>query len=346
MSTKATIRNKLRSSLVVFSLPFLAFASFFEEKPEEEFLKVYRGLSEKSNSASDQKTSPDVIAPGTNTGMWVWKGNYVTDPWERILMLDFCQTYGIKSLFIQVHFDRTDQGDYVFADQEAWAELLSTANELGIRIEALDGDSNMAFTVNHADTIARLKAVLHFNKSQPPNARFSGIHYDIEPYTTPRWSSGEQKDVAVELLELLTKLRKVISKADPSLTLANDIPFWYDGDERFLIKFNGAEKYLNEHIQDISNFIGVMSYRTKMTGDNSTSEIIKGELAYGAKIGRSVYAAIETAELPETPNISFFGGSAEVVVSAIRELCKANKSHPSFEGVYMHDYNSMRLIFK
>ena len=287
---------------------------------------------------------PNLIAPGTNIGMWIWQREYVTDPWERILMLDFCRSHGIGSIFVQVHFDRTEQGDYVLADRSAWNELLLMASALGIRVEALDGAGSMAFAVNHDDTIARLKAVLDFNVSQPARARFSGIHYDIEPYTTDRWRSGEHREIAVELLEILSELRRIVSETDPSLTFANDIPFWYDGDEQFIIEFNGSKKYLNEHIQDISDFIGIMSYRTKMTGENSTSEITSGELTYGAKIGRPVYLSIETVELPDTPQITFYGQSAVDVASAIRELSDALKYDSSFGGVFIHEYQTLRLI--
>ena len=118
---------------------------------------------------------------------------------------------------------------------------------------------------------------------------------------------------------------KWIAEADSSLTFANDIPFWYDGNEKFIVEFNGAEKYLNEHIQDISDFIGIMSYRTKMTGANSVMDITRSELAYGAKIGRPVYLGIETVELPNTPGITFYGKSEVDVASAIRELVQALK---------------------
>ena len=360
MFTKTTIHNRLLSSSIIFSFPFLLFAGFFEESSEYKGNQFSVALPEtpslaltKTPSVASPETPSliskkvpllNLIAPGTKIGTWVWQRQCVVDPWERALMLDFCRSHGINCLFVQVHFDRTEYGDYVLADQESWNDLLSAANDLGIRIEALDGAGDMAFSVNHADGIDRLKAVLDFNRSQPLNARFSGIHYDIEPYTTSRWRSGEHREVALELLELLSKLRQIVSEADPSLSFANDIPFWYDSDEKFLIEFNGAEKYLNEHIQDISDFIGIMSYRTNMTGENSTSEISSGELDYGAKIGRPVYLSLETVELADTPQITFFGKSPEVVALAVRELSAALKDDSSFGGVFLHEYTGLRLL--
>ena len=344
MLNNRILQNRLLSGIVVFSLPFLPFSGFFEKNFNQESPDISETFREQSDLLQAKVSVPDMIAPGANIGIWIWQHKYITDTWERILMLDFCRSHGIGSIFIQVHFDRTDEGDYSLADQRDWNELLLMANALGIKVEALDGDGNMAFAVNHADTLARLRAVLDFHLAQPSNARFSGIHYDIEPHTTPEWQSGGQREIALELLELLSELREVVSNADPSLTFANDIPFWYDGDETYFLEFKGVKKYLNEHIQDISDFIGIMSYRTKMTGSNSTSEITSGELAYGAKIGRPVYLSIETVELPDTPQITFHGKSAVDVASAIRELIEELKHAPSFGGVFIHEYETLRLI--
>jgi len=340
MSIKAISQNRLLSSVIIFSLPFLPFNGFFENKEKYKSTQV----DEVSDLDLSKTVVPSLIAPGTHIGMWVWQSKYINDPWERILMLDFCRSHGIESIFLQVHFKQTENGDYCLAEPKALNDLLFMANALGIRVEALDGSGDMAFRDNHANTISRLRTVLDFNASQPPEAQFSGIHYDIEPYTTPRWIDGEHQEVAVELLEVLSKLREITTESDPSLTFANDIPFWYDGDEKYLIEFNGKEKYLNEHIQDISDFIGIMSYRTKMTGKNSTAEITSGELAYGTEIDQRVYLSIETVELPDTPQITFYGKSPVDVALAVRELSNSLENNSSYGGVFLHEYETLRLI--
>ena len=322
----------------------MPFSGFFEIFFNLDGSGISETLHEQANLLSAKVFTPDVIAPGTKMGVWVWQRKYVADTWEHILMLDFCRLHGIGSIFIQVHFDETDNGDDIWADLQAWNKLLVMANALGIKIEALDGAPGMAFKINRPSIIGRLNAVFDFHLAQPENARFLGIHYDIEPYTTPEWNSGRHHKVALELLETLSELRRIISEADALLTFANDIPFWYDGNEDYLLEFEGTTKYLNEHIQDLSDFTGIMSYRTKMTGSNSTSEITSGELAYGAKIGRPVYLAIETVELPDTPQITFYGKSAVDVASAIRELNEELKYAPSFGGIFLHEYETLRLI--
>ena len=231
MFVEIIIHNRFLSVIAISSLLFLPFSGLLGCKSDVDQPPVAETLNKQTGLISAEVIAPDLIAPGMKIGMWVWQREYVVDLWERTLMLDFCRSHGIGSIFVQVHFDKTEQDNYVFADPQAWHDLLVMANALGIRVEALDGAGDMAFAVNRADTVSRLEAVLDFHLAQPENARFAGIHYDIEPYTTPRWKSGEQREVAVELLGTLSELRKIVSEADPSLTFANDIPFWYDGDE-------------------------------------------------------------------------------------------------------------------
>lgn len=350
MLLKLCTSNKILLSVVICSLPLLPFSDFLSKKTDkDDQTNNQPDYSESQIDAFDMLSArvavPDLIAPGSDIGMWVWHRDYLVDAWERIIMLDFCKSHGITRIFVQVHFDYTDNG-YELANKEAWNELLGIANLLNIKVDALEGASEMGFAVNRSDTLDRLRAVLDFQMAQPKDARFSGIHYDIEPYTTDRWKNGEQDEVAFELLETLYEIRKLISATDPSLTLANDIPFWYDGDPQYIVKFNGSEKFLNEHIQDVSDFIGIMSYRTQMTGSNSVSDIASGELAYGAKIGRPVFLSIETVSLPETPQITFFGRSPVEVASAVRELVNARKDDTSFGGVFLHEYKALREIGK
>ena len=81
-----------------------------------------------------------------------------------------------------------------------------------------------------------------------------------------------------------------------------------------------------------------------MTGENSIADITSGELAYAAEIDRLVYLSIETIELPETPQITFYGKSAVDIASAVRELSKALEKDPSFGGVFIHEYEALRQI--
>lgn len=350
MPSKHKAYEKTLHNLFLFTIVLqIILGSLFGIVVANEAVANYFNHSENTEHISDLKLSQNMvsaIAPGSEIGMWVWQRDCLVDAWERILMLEFCKSHGVTRIFVQVHFNRKEDGSYELADKEAWHELLKTANLLDVKVDALDGAREMGFAENRPDTLARLRAVLDFHASQPKNSRFAGIHYDIEPYTTERWKMGEHREIALEFLETMVEVRKLISDVDPKLTLANDIPFWYDSDNKYIVGFNGSEKLFNEHIQDISDFIAIMSYRTEMVGANSVSDITSGELAYGAKIGRPVYLSIETVSLPSTPQITFYGRSPVEVVSAVRELIDARKEDISFGGVCLHEYQTLRLMGK
>jgi hypothetical protein len=286
------------------------------------------------------------LAPGVELGMWVWHREEVIDPHERARLLEFCQTYGIGRIFVQVRFDRLPDGSFSLATSEAWQALLAAAYRVGIAVEALDGDNAMGFAENRPTTLAKLDSLLAFHRSQPRETRFSGIRYDIEPYTSARWRAGDEKAVMLEFLDTAAAMRAAIRAADPKLTLSFDIPAFYDAHDRFVIPFAGATKNFHQHIQDISDFIGVMSYRTHATGPNSVIAISEGELAYGKAIGRPVFLSLETVPLSDTPQITFHGRSAEEFRAAIREVSAQLSGNPAFGGLFLHQYRTIRRLLE
>ena len=85
---------------------------------------------------------------------------------------------------------------------------------------------------------------------------------------------------------------------------------WYDAKtdpkDNCVLEFNGQTKNLHQHIQDICDYVGIMSYRTSALGPNSVSQHIESELAYAEKINKKVCCALETIELKDTPQITFY----------------------------------------
>lgn len=285
------------------------------------------------------KTSEHLLAPGTDIGMWVWRKQYVDDAQEREKLIQFCEKFGITRLFVQVRFDEVD-GGYEFANVEAWNSLLTAANAANIKVDALDGEGSMGFDENRADTIKRLEAVLAFNQNQPAGAKLSGFHYDIEPYVTKRWKNGDHVAIAGELLETFQQIRSAVKASDPSLTVAHDIPFWYSNQAKYKITYKGSEKSLDQHIQDLSDFVGIMSYRTRMTGINSVAAISQEELEYASQINGKVYLSLETVTLKETPSITFHNKDPKLFADAIKELSDHMNGQAGFGGISIHCYRT------
>jgi len=296
--------------------------------------------------ANDSSVVSLHLAPGVEVGMWVWHREEVVDPATRERLLEFCQTYGITRIFVQVRFLPGPDGRTSLATPEAWHALLTDAGRAGIEVEALDGGNEMGFAENRADTLAKLDAVLAFHRAQPADARFVGIRYNIEPYTSARWRAGEIQAVMREFLETATALRAAVRAADPALTISHDIPAFYDGQDKYILRFDGAEKNFHRHIQDLADFIGLMSYRTQATGPNSVAAISAGELAYGREIGRRVFLSLETVPLADTPQITFHGRTPEEYRAAIRELTDHLADDDAFGGLFLHQYRTIRTLLE
>ncbi len=114
-----------------------------------------------------------------------------------------------------------------------------------------------------------VRAVKAHNASAPAEARFDGIHLDIEPHATEGWRTHREK-LATGYLELLSRVRK-----ETDLVLSAAVPWNWEApvlDGRSLIA----------RAQDLLDYVSVMAYR----GANAAKviEAIEGECA--ARPGR------------------------------------------------------------
>lgn len=302
------------------------------------------------NPAMSPPNTQPTTQPSTLTqGMWVWhESDFNTDQAQEQL-LDFCERFGFNRIFVQIHAD--DQAPtYTIRYPKELTRLVAQATERGIAVEALDGAHDMAYKQHQPTTLAMLDALIDLNQSMPVGQRFVGIHYDIEPYVGDEWKASQQSRDAV-MLDLLTfyqLARQKLNDRGSDMTLACDIPMWYDAktkpDDHCTVTFNGETKNLHQHIQDLCDFIGIMSYRQHALGSNSVTEHIANELAYAQSIGKQVFAGLETVELKDTPQITFFGKTPDDLWKQHALLKQHHANHPAFGGVFIHSYCGLRHL--
>lgn len=306
-----------------------------------------------SASAEPLSHSPDQppASPKGIQGMWVWRQQWYSNAQERAALLAFCQRWGINRLLVQVHLDRQAQ-PMTFRDPEALARLLADAADLGIAVEALDGAPEMAAESNQPAAMATLDAILAFNASLPPGRRFVGIHYDIEPYVSPTWKAGQpqRQQMMRDLLTFYHAVRDKLDREAPGMTLAADIPMWYDHktqpDDSCMIEFNGQLKNLHQHIQDVCDYVGIMSYRRHALGSNSVVHHVSAELDYAEQIGKTICPALETIELKSEPQITFFGTSASEFWMQHNLVRQTLNDRPGFGGMLTHSYRGLRDLLE
>lgn len=287
--------------------------------------------------------------PGEIRGLWVWHDIAVATDHEQDRLLDFCQRHDFNLLLMQVH-DIKGAPTYTIKYPEQLARLIREAVKRGITVEALDGAKDMAVAANQAETLAKLDVLIDFNQSLPEDARFAGIHYDIEPYLMDGWKQGMEARTVImrDLLDCYTLARKKLEERGSSMHLACDIPMWYDlktaPDDNCIITYNGQTKNLHQHIQDICDYIGIMSYRTHAVGSNSVTEHVANELAYAESIGKRVCAALEVSKLENTPQISFYGSSPETFLEQYNLIRETLADRPGYGGVLIQSCRALRNL--
>src|SRR6476620_2241352 len=142
--------------------------------------------------------------PAAARAMWVWD---TSDP-QAVVSL--ATTRGIGQLYAAVppHVDSSPK----LAELR---QLVVLADAAGLRVDALGGDpgwvDNPAWVVT-----SWLKPAL-------ATGLFTGVHVDIEPYTTAAWTKN-RKAVITKYLATLDKLHTAAGGAP----IEADIPFWFD----------------------------------------------------------------------------------------------------------------------
>ena len=118
-----------------------------------------------------------------------------------------------------------------------------------------------------------------------------------------------------DLLDYYDQAGERIHRFDPDMTLSCDIPFWFDTPTSedglpLAVRFAGQTKPIQQHIQDLCDYVGIMSYRREAVGPNSITALVADELAYAKQIGKVICPAVENGEYPPVPTISFYGQPA------------------------------------
>ena len=283
-------------------------------------------------------------------GMWVWKEQWINTAEERQKLIAFCTVHGITRLLMNIHFDWDESADPAAVSlryPDELRDLLALGREAGVSIEALDG-GRLIGPDEQARYMAKLDVIIAFNRTLPEDARFVGVHYDIEPHVTDVFKESYESRVPVmqNLLTFYAAANAKLRLEAPGMTLACDVPMWLDGrtegDRSCMVEFMGTTKNLVNHIQDLTDYIGIMSYRRFAVGKNSVTYHVQNEMDYADGVGRGVCAGVETGRVTADPKesavISFYGIPSDVFWSEVGRVHETFEGRPAYRGVLIHCY--------
>lgn len=262
--------------------------------------------------AGTVRAAPSANSPGpvnaagsAHRAMWVWNTMTLLDaerPDEANRFFTFCSENRIREIYLALEFNReVTEGTphYEVLSPEGYREFLARAHQAGLRVEGLAGSPEWAVRENHAHALAAVDATLAFNRASPAGARLDGVHFDVEPYLLLGYSDPQYgTQILEEFLEMVSQCATRV-RTEPDMRFSCDIPAWfYPGSglerERLMVRFQGQEKPVGEHLTDLLETVTIMDYTNQ--ADGAGGIIARGlpALSYAAGQGKKIVVGLET----------------------------------------------------
>ena len=169
------------------------------------------------------------------------------------------------------------------------AEFIEYSNNKNIKVFWLAGEYQ--WLEDNSKLIQKINNYTTYNSSFS-NAKFSGIHLDIEPHQHPDF-----KIKHTDLIHKLINLAHTLKTNYPQISFCYDIPFWLDDN----ITFNNQTKPAYAHMIDIADGITLMSYRDTA---QEIYDVSKDEIEYAISTNKTLTLGVETKST-EGDKVSF-----------------------------------------
>lgn len=275
--------------------------------------------------------------------IWTWEGeSYAMLESEGMAAqgIAFLKAKSIGTVYL--YADAWRGRNLIVSQPERYRRLLRRLHGSGLKVYALLGSGYLnteryVLPRHREEAVAMLQRVLDYNKVAAPEERFDGINLDIEPHILAEWSTRKMELLA-NFLDMSDTLMRVKAQSGQALPIGPAIPFWLDGIQ---LDWHGRRKPVNQHVQDIYDYVALMDYRDHADGGDGLVSHAMDELAYGETIGRPVLIGIET--MPNELKKVSFNHLGEPDLE--RELAATSRSvggMRSFGGFVVHHYASYR----
>ena len=270
--------------------------------------------------------------PEQDKGMWVWDESREVAGKKDSELLEFSSTNDITQLFLNAH-----------PNPSVWKGLVRKAHDKGIEVHALSGNELWINTDKWKDLDAMISKIESYNESVRPQERYDAFHFDIEPHRLSGWkqmSKGEQGAKWVKYLRTIDHIRK-----RTKLPVYVDFPVWTDTKSEIVYKGKRTNWY--DPVLKMVDGVYVMAYRVSNKSEDSAKRIITDsneELDAARRFKKKIFLAVETKEMPDKPNITYFGRSLQRMNSDLGLVQKGLRNQCQFRGVAIHQYESFKRM--
>ncbi|WP_042478504.1 hypothetical protein [Bacillus ndiopicus] len=250
---------------------------------------------------------------GKTKATWLWNTYTITD--EQTIT--FIVEKEVTSVYLQIDPSLPN---------EMYADFIGKMNTAGIEVQALDGAPDWDTT--YFDTL--WEWLSQYQESYP-DAPFTAVHLDVEPYLSEFWESNEPMAI-YQYQELLQHAMEQAHTAE--LKLEVDIPFWYD---EVLYKNTFGKGNLAEWIIKNVDGISIMAYRNTVP---ALKRVTENEMKYAKKYETPVVIGVETIPFPKEPEVSFSAKGEKRMNGMLSQINKHYANHRYFDGVAVHHVDS------
>lgn len=288
-------------------------------------------------------TAAPAAAAQADRAVWTWeKDSYaiVEDTAAAEDAMAFLKSKKVNIIYL--YADAFGGRNLIESRPDLYRSLLRRLHRNGMRAYALLGSAYLhteeyILPDKQQRAVAMLGRVLRYNASSAREERFDGANLDLEPHILRQWDTQRDK-LLLDYLDMGRKLMRLKRRSGAELAVGPAIPFWLNG---IKLTWNGRAKPVNEHVQDIYDYVALMDYRDHALGRDSITSLAAEELRYGARRGRKVVIGVDTST-GEPKKVSF-NHLAEADLE--RELGLAEKAfsaEPAFAGFAIHHFRSYR----
>jgi hypothetical protein len=285
--------------------------------------------------AEDPRPGPRAI--------WIWEGEsyaLLGDDAAARTAIAFLKDKAIATAYL--YADAYDGRNVIATQPARYRALVRRMHAAGLKVQALLGSGYLhteryLLPEHRRAAQAMLRRVLDYNAAAAPDERFDGISLDIEPHILDAWATRKMELLA-DFLDMSDALMRQKNAAAPGLPMGPAIPFWYDG---IPLEWKGRRKPMNEHVQDLYDYVALMDYRDHAAGGDGIVSHARDELDYGARIGKPVVIGVET--MPNAiRKVSFHHLREGDMERELAETARAAAGTPSFGGFAIHHYAAYR----
>jgi len=231
--------------------------------------------------------------------------------------------------------------------ETALANYINAVKEHHVRVFASAGNTDWSKPTQRDIPIAIQNFVFSYN-SRHPNAKLSGLEFDIESYNQTGFPDASATEKTIVLTELLDTVKAITTNQNAhhsKIELGFAIPYWFDDENGNIpsITWNSKTGPTLYHVADTLNTVPssnlvVMAYRNAASGNDGSIFHSRTEVEYAQSKTQHVKVLVgQEVNDVQPAKITFYGMSISEFSGEVGLINDAFKDNSAYGGVAIND---------